>query len=100
MLLIKCPYCGERNEADFTYGGEAHKARPAEPEKLSDEEWADYLFMKKNTKGLFQEQWVHSAGCRKWFNVVRNTVTYQIVDVYKMGEQPNIELDQSKGEAK
>ena len=31
MLLIACPYCGERPEIEFTYGGEAHLARPAQP---------------------------------------------------------------------
>jgi len=34
------------------------------------------------------ERWVHSAGCRKWFNVVRNTLTYEILAVYPIGEQP------------
>lgn len=88
MLLIECPWCGERDESEFTYGGEAHIVRPLEPEKLSDQEWAEYLFYRKNTRGLHREQWNHSAGCRQWFNVERDTVTYQIKSVYKIGEQP------------
>jgi len=24
------------------------------------------------------ERWVHTAGCRRWFNVVRDTVTHEI----------------------
>ena len=40
MLLIPCPYCGERAESEFSCGGEAHIARPADPEKVSDEDWA------------------------------------------------------------
>ena len=28
MLLIHCPYCGERPELEFPYGGQAHIARP------------------------------------------------------------------------
>ncbi|MFT9198192.1 sarcosine oxidase subunit delta, partial [Gluconobacter oxydans] len=24
MLLIRCPYCGERAEVEFSNGGEAH----------------------------------------------------------------------------
>ena len=68
MFLITCPFCGEREETEFSYGHEAHIARPENPENLSDAEWADYLFMRKNTKGVHLERWVHTAGCRRWFN--------------------------------
>jgi sarcosine oxidase subunit delta len=86
MLLIPCPWCGARDETEFRYGGEAHIARPRNPDALSDAEWADYLFMRSNPKGQLRERWVHSLGCRRWFNVVRDTVTHQIVAVYRMGE--------------
>ncbi len=88
MLLIDCPWCGPREESEFSYGGEAHVIRPREPNSVSDEAWADYLFMRKNTLGRYREQWLHSAGCRRWFNVERDTMTYEIVSVYKAGEQP------------
>ena len=48
---------------------------PADPDALTDAEWAEYLFLRDNPKGPFAERWVHSAGCRRWFNVVRDTVT-------------------------
>ena len=86
MLLIECPWCGERAETEFSYGGEAGIERPADPDALSDAEWADYLFMRTNTKGEFLERWVHSHGCRRWFNVARDTVSYRISHVYKIGE--------------
>jgi heterotetrameric sarcosine oxidase delta subunit len=88
MLLIPCPWCGPRDEAEFHYGGEAHIARPAEPDTLDDAAWADYLFMRNNPKGRFAERWVHSAGCRRWFNLVRDTATHRILAVYKIGETP------------
>lgn len=88
MLLIECPWCGVRDETEFSCAGEAHIARPLETEKLSDEEWADYLFMRKNPKGRHYEQWLHAAGCRRYFNAVRDTVTYRISATYKIGEQP------------
>jgi len=88
MLLIECPWCGPRDESEFSYAGEAHIARPLETVKLSDEVWADYLFMRKNPKGLHREQWSHAAGCRRYFNVERDTVTYKISGSYKIGEQP------------
>jgi len=88
MLLIECPYCGVRDESEFSYAGEAHIARPLETEKLSDEEWADYLFMRKNPKGTHREQWLHAAGCRRYFNALRDTVTYRIAATYEIGAQP------------
>ncbi len=89
MLLIPCPWCGPRDEVEFSYGHEAHIERPADPDARSDEEWADYLFMRKNPKGLHRERWVHSHGCRRWFNVERDTVSHRIVASYKMGEEPS-----------
>ena len=88
MLEINCPWCGPRDQDEFTCGGEAHIVRPDEPEKLSDSDWADYLFCRKNPKGRHHEQWCHTAGCRKWFNAVRDTVTYQFEGVYRIGEDP------------
>ncbi len=88
MLLIPCPYCGERDEAEFSCGGEAHIARPKAPEQLSDADWADYVFMQSNVKGVFLERWCHSHGCRRWFNLARDTVSYRILAVYRMGEKP------------
>ncbi|MBT7248133.1 MAG: sarcosine oxidase subunit delta, partial [Rhodospirillaceae bacterium] len=81
-------FCGEREESEFHQGGEAHIVRPKDPDELSDAEWADYLFLRKNTKGLFLERWVHLHGCRRWFNMARNTATNEIIAVYKMGAQP------------
>lgn len=93
MLLIKCPYCGERDQSEFGYGGEAHRKRPEQPSELTDKEWADYLFMRKNIKGAHHEQWVHSAGCRKWFYVVRDTISYDILEVCKVGEASRYDRD-------
>ena len=85
MLLINCPWCGPRDETEFGFGGEAHRARPADPSTLSDAQWAEFLFYRDNTKGAFAERWLHSTGCRQWFNMLRDTVTYDIQAVYPMG---------------
>ena len=60
--------------------------RPLEPGTLTDEQWADYLFMRKNIKGMQNEQWCHTGGCRRWFNAERDTVTYKFGRTYKAGE--------------
>lgn len=88
MLLIPCPWCGPRDEIEFRYGGQAHVSYPVDPDALSDAEWADFLFMRDNPVGDFAERWNHGAGCRRWFNVVRNTVTHEIRAVYRIGEEP------------
>jgi sarcosine oxidase subunit delta len=88
MLVINCPHCGPRDQNEFSYGGEAHIVRPADPDALDDAAWADYLFMRTNTKGAFREQWCHATGCRQWFNAIRDTVSYEILAVYGVGETP------------
>ncbi len=85
MLLIPCPYCGPRSEEEFSYGNEAHIPRPKQPDKLDDAEWAEFVFMRSNTKGVFLERWLHAHGCRRWFNVARDTVSYEILAVYETG---------------
>ena len=85
VLLIECPWCGPRAESEYSCGGESGIVRPANPEAVSDSEWADYLFNRTNRKGAHREQWVHIYGCRRWFNVERDTVTYRITGAYKIG---------------
>jgi heterotetrameric sarcosine oxidase delta subunit len=82
VLLIACPWCGPRDEVEFRYGGQAHVAYPPVPDALDDASWAAYLFVRDNPKGTFRERWVHAAGCRRWFNAVRDTVTHEIERTY------------------
>ncbi len=97
MLLIHCPYCGPRPEHEFHNGQDAHKTRPtnsafasdpaSEQESSSaevpgDADWADYLYMKAPVKGWYYERWVHTAGCRRWFNALRHTVTNEVAATY------------------
>jgi sarcosine oxidase, subunit delta len=89
MLLIECPWCGPRAESEFSYGGEADVARPLEPEKLSDREWGEYLFMRRNPRGAHREQWFHAHGCRRWFKATRDTVTYTFVGYETFGGHGN-----------
>ena len=85
MLLIHCPNCGPRDETEFHYGGQAHVPYPEDPYALTDKEWAEYLFYRENSRGAFAEMWSHSAGCRKWFNAVRDTATYDFAAIYPIG---------------
>jgi heterotetrameric sarcosine oxidase delta subunit len=79
MLLISCPWCGPRDEIEFKSGGEAHRPRPADPQALDDAAWAEFLFMRRNEKGARWERWNHAAGCRRWFNLERDTMSHAIM---------------------
>ncbi len=85
MLQIPCPWCGPRDETEFHYGGQAHIARPADPAALDDAAWAAHLFQRDNPKGVASERWMHAAGCRRWFNLKRHTVSHAILGVETPG---------------
>ncbi|MGI9334514.1 MAG: sarcosine oxidase subunit delta [Gammaproteobacteria bacterium] len=84
MLQLNCPHCGVRDETDLSCHGEAHIQRPETPHECTDEQWADYLFMRSNPRGLHLERWFCN-GCRCWFNACRDTATHEIVACYPMG---------------
>jgi heterotetrameric sarcosine oxidase delta subunit len=92
MLLIRCPWCGPRDEVEFRYGGQAGIATPADVDAVADDAWAEYLYMRDNPKGPFAERWCHAAGCRRWFNAIRDTGTYEVLAVWPAGA-PAPEID-------
>lgn len=86
MLLIRCPYCSqERPEIEFRNAGEAHLVRPDDP-ATTDTQFAGFLYMRANPKGLHVERWRHTNGCGRYFNAVRHTVSDKFVVTYKAGE--------------
>jgi sarcosine oxidase, subunit delta len=90
MLVIHCPVCGvEGDETDFHYGGEAHIVRPAthDPESVTDEAQRDYLFIRKNPRGLHFERWMCARGCGKWFHAARDTMTLEFKAYYGITEK-------------
>jgi sarcosine oxidase, subunit delta len=86
MLLIECPYCGERPEPEFAYGGQAHIARPAQPAATSAEEWTQFLYLRANPRGIHAERWRHTHGCGRFFNALRDTATDRFLATYRVGE--------------
>ncbi len=87
MIIIRCPYCQEqRTEEELVCGGEAGITRPLEPENASDQQWTEYLFMRRNPKGLVAEQWCCADGCGQWFKVRRDSVTHETLEVLRFDE--------------
>ena len=77
-MRIPCPLCGEREVSEFRYGGDASKKRPALGE-AGLKIWHEYVFTFENPKGLHEEFWQHTLGCRQWFKLKRNTATNEIL---------------------
>ena len=73
MLKIACPFCGSRDETEFSYGGDATQAFPALD--ADPEVWASYVFDRDNPCGTHREYWHHLHGCRQWLVVERDTFT-------------------------
>ena len=84
-MLIPCPWCGNRDDAEFSYGGEAHLERPKD--SCSDKEWNDFVYFRSNPRGKHSELWHHVAGCRQWFKVLRSTATHEIFKTTKINEE-------------
>ena len=96
MLLIHCPYC-ERDlpELEFRHGGEAHIARPADWNAVSDEDFEKFFFIRDNHKGVVFERWRHIHGCGRFFNAARHSVSDKFFCTYKAGEpKPQFTVEQ------
>lgn len=77
MLRIACPFCGPRPEREFHCAGDANRRRPLAD--ASDADWADYLYLRANPKGLHRERWVHARGCGQWFIAERDTLSHAVI---------------------
>ena len=78
-MRIACPFCGPRENGEFSYLGDAKPQRPAPG--ASEDEVYDYVYLRDNVAGEMEELWYHSGGCRSWLKVRRNTVTHEIFSV-------------------
>ena len=78
-MRIKCPFCGERDHAEFQYGGDASKKMPALD--ADAQAWHDFVYLRDNPKGAHVEFWQHVFGCRHWLKVERDTLTHEITSV-------------------
>ena len=87
MLNIKCPYCGDRSQKEFAYGGDGTVVRPQLNQEVTDEKWDEFVYLRKSPRGKHIELWHHIAGCRQWFKVQRDTVTHEIFQTAKMNEE-------------
>ncbi len=83
MKQLLCPLNGLRNIQEFAHGGEL-VAQP-DPNRCSDAEWSEFVFMEANTAGVVREWWCHVATAY-WFIAERDTIKDEIIRTYDAGE--------------
>lgn len=83
MKQMNCPLNGVRNIQEFAHGGEV-VAQP-DPNRCTDAEWAEYIFMEENKAGVVREWWCHVATAY-WFIAERHTIKDEIIRTYDPSE--------------
>ncbi|UDL96050.1 MULTISPECIES: sarcosine oxidase subunit delta [Lichenihabitans] len=89
-MRIRCPFCGERSHAEFSYLGDAAPTRPNIGTRATVPDttlFVDYVYMRDNSPGVMREYWQHVGGCRSWLIVERNVTTHAISNVASAREQ-------------
>ncbi|MEM1298536.1 MAG: sarcosine oxidase subunit delta [Pseudomonadota bacterium] len=79
MIRIYCPFCGYRDQTEFTYEGDASIIYPALD--ASEQEWYEAVYLRDNPRGVHVEYWRHTYGCGAFLRVVRDTITHEIHSV-------------------
>ena len=77
-MLINCPHCGTRPVEEFTFNGDASVTRPTSSDPATMEQWFDYVYLRDNPRGRFDEYAQHTAGCRAWLVVSRDAETHEV----------------------
>jgi sarcosine oxidase subunit delta len=78
MMRIDCPHCGPRAQAEFTYERTLDSIVTVE---MAADEAMRGLFERTNPRGLDDELWRHSFGCRQWLVLRRHRMTHAIETV-------------------
>ena len=78
MLLIPCPWCGPRDESEFTCHGDATRTMPPLDGSTGVETWHAFVHLRDNPEGRHRELWHHGFGCERWLVVERDTRNHRI----------------------
>ena len=78
MLLIACPHCGPRAQIEFVYERTLDSIVPVAAEPA---EAMRRLYTRENPRGVSEELWRHTHGCRAWLLIVRHRISHDITSV-------------------
>jgi methylglutamate dehydrogenase subunit C len=75
MMEIRCPHCGQRAQAEFIYERTVDSVVSID---VAPEAAMEALFTRRNPRGVDEEIWRHTYGCRAWMVITRHRVTNEI----------------------
>lgn len=75
MMRIDCPYCGQRAQAEFVYERTLDSIVTIE---MAADEAMRRLYERTNPRGLDDELWRHSSGCRQWLVLRRHRTSHAV----------------------
>jgi sarcosine oxidase, subunit delta len=87
MKIMTCPINGPRPITEFICGGEA--VPMPDPEQVSDQVWADYIFNRNGAPGKRKEWWCHTPS-NTWFIAERDTLTDQVFSTYLYNQEVSL----------
>jgi heterotetrameric sarcosine oxidase delta subunit len=80
-VRIDCPFCGERDQSEFSYFGDARCQRPDAADGNVATRFFEAVYLRDNPAGPHDEFWYHVFGCRAWLRVTRDTRSHVILAV-------------------
>ena len=87
MLLIRCPYCGERPEIEFRHGGRgAHRAPARSGVAVATPNGRTIFTTAPIRRACTPSAGATSHGCGRFFNALRDTISDFFLTTYKLGE--------------
>jgi len=84
VKIMHCPVNGPRAVTEFLCWGELREM--PDPDQVSDEAWADYVFNRSGAPGVKREWWCHTPS-NTWFIAERDTARDLVLRTYLYGEQ-------------
>jgi heterotetrameric sarcosine oxidase delta subunit len=84
MMQITCPHCGPRAQTEFVYERTVDSVVTMDAAPAAAME---RLFTRDNPRGVDEEIWRHTYGCRAWMIITRHRVTNEISAVRAVGPE-------------
>jgi heterotetrameric sarcosine oxidase delta subunit len=84
MMQIICPHCGPRAQAEFVYERTVDSVVPLD---AAPDDAMETLFSRANPRGVDNEIWRHTFGCRAWMVITRHRVTNEITAIRAVGPE-------------
>ena len=78
MQLFNCPFCGPRDQSEFTYLRESSKIPALDADTP---EWQKFVYERDNPCGAHAEWWQHNHGCRQVLEIIRHLQTHEVFEI-------------------